>query len=173
VVLGGGGVSHTHVVCPAVRYCVACTRHAAPMCGLRVFSRRQRGESDRERNRGRVTERERQRESDKESYKESHRESATERERQRELQRERQRESDRESYRESDRESDRERVHDTVHTWRAGLYRGTSLLRKSTPLGPYRRPMLRVLGRSLGAGRRGAYKAGGLEVIKVSLPTGL
>ena len=29
-------------------------------------------------------------------------------------------------------------------------YRGTSLIRKRTPLGPYRRPMLRVLGGVLG-----------------------
>ena len=32
-------------------------------------------------------------------------------------------------------------------------YRGASLIRKRTPLGPYRRPMPRVLGESLGAGR--------------------
>jgi len=33
------------------------------------------------------------------------------------------------------------------------LYRGTLLIRKRTPLGPYRRPMPRVLGWSLGGGR--------------------
>ena len=33
------------------------------------------------------------------------------------------------------------------------LYRGTSLIRKRTPLGPYRRPMPRVLGWSQGGGR--------------------
>jgi len=32
-------------------------------------------------------------------------------------------------------------------------YRGTSLVRKRTPLGPYRRPMPRVLGWSSGGGR--------------------
>jgi len=32
-------------------------------------------------------------------------------------------------------------------------YRGTSLIRKRTPLGPYRRPMPRVLGGSWGGGR--------------------
>jgi hypothetical protein len=32
-------------------------------------------------------------------------------------------------------------------------YRGTSLIRKRIPLGPYRRPMPRVLGGSLGGGR--------------------
>ena len=32
-------------------------------------------------------------------------------------------------------------------------YRGTSLIRKRTPLGPYRRPMLRVLGGSYRHGR--------------------
>ena len=37
----------------------------------------------------------------------------------------------------------RRHVHD-----RGGGYRGTSLIRKSTPLGPYRRPMPRVLGGS-------------------------
>ena len=31
-------------------------------------------------------------------------------------------------------------------------YRGTSLIRKRTPLGPYRRPMPRILGRSRGGG---------------------
>jgi hypothetical protein len=31
-------------------------------------------------------------------------------------------------------------------------YRGTSLMRKHTPLGPYRRPVPRVLGGSLGGG---------------------
>ena len=35
----------------------------------------------------------------------------------------------------------------------SGTYRGTSLTRKRTPLGPYRRPMLRVLGGS----ERGGY----------------
>ena len=33
------------------------------------------------------------------------------------------------------------------------LYRGTSLMRMRTPLGPYRRPMRRVLGGSYGGGR--------------------
>ena len=33
------------------------------------------------------------------------------------------------------------------------MYRGTSLERKRTPLGPYRRPMPRVLGESQGSGR--------------------
>jgi len=32
-------------------------------------------------------------------------------------------------------------------------YRVTSLMRKRTPLGPYRRPILRVLGGSYGSGR--------------------
>ena len=32
-------------------------------------------------------------------------------------------------------------------------YRGTSLTRKRTPLGPYRKPMPRVLGVSQGCGR--------------------
>ena len=32
------------------------------------------------------------------------------------------------------------------------VYRGTSLIRNRTPLGPYRRPMLRVLGGSEGDG---------------------
>ena len=32
-------------------------------------------------------------------------------------------------------------------------YRGTSLIRKRTPLGPYRRPMPKVLGGSQGGGR--------------------
>ena len=36
---------------------------------------------------------------------------------------------------------------------RPGLYRGTSLTRKRTPLGPYSRPMPRVLGGSWGGGR--------------------
>jgi len=34
-----------------------------------------------------------------------------------------------------------------------GGYRGTSLIRKRTPLGPYRRPVPRVLGVSHGGGR--------------------
>ena len=33
------------------------------------------------------------------------------------------------------------------------VYRGTSLLRKRTPLGPYRKPIPRVLGGSWGGGR--------------------
>ena len=41
-----------------------------------------------------------------------------------------------------------------THTYRClGTYRGTSLTRKRTPLGPYRRPMPRVLGGSEGVGR--------------------
>ena len=32
-------------------------------------------------------------------------------------------------------------------------YRGTSLIRKRTPIGPYHRPMPRVLGGSYGGGR--------------------
>ena len=37
--------------------------------------------------------------------------------------------------------------------WSSRGYRGTSLIRKCTPLGPYRRPMPRVLGGSWGGGR--------------------
>jgi hypothetical protein len=33
------------------------------------------------------------------------------------------------------------------------MYRGTSLIRKRTPLGPYRRKIPRVLGGSYGGGR--------------------
>jgi len=33
------------------------------------------------------------------------------------------------------------------------LYRGTSLIRKRTPLGPYRRPVRRVLGKAQWGGR--------------------
>ena len=32
--------------------------------------------------------------------------------------------------------------------WASGRYRGTALARKCTPLGPYSRPMPRVLGKS-------------------------
>jgi hypothetical protein len=35
----------------------------------------------------------------------------------------------------------------------SGRYRGTSLVRKRTPLGPYRRSIPRVLGGSYGGGR--------------------
>ena len=55
--------------------------------------------------------------------------------------------------------------------------RGTSLVRKSTPLGPYRRPMPRVLGGSLGGG---AFSSGrctpvvfGVGVWSLGLGTGL
>ena len=37
--------------------------------------------------------------------------------------------------------------------WPSYMYRGTSLIRKSTPLGPYRRLRPRVLGGSQGDGR--------------------
>jgi len=49
-------------------------------------------------------------------------------------------------------------INNTRHPW--GIlrswelvYRGTSRIRKRTPLGPYRRPMPRVVGGSLGGGR--------------------
>ena len=35
-----------------------------------------------------------------------------------------------------------------IDSKKADMYRGTSLIRKRTPLGPYRRPMPRVLGGS-------------------------
>ena len=64
---------------------------------------------------------------------------------------ERQRERER---RERQRETERERVEVVFGTSRAAktyelrTYRGTSLIRKRTTLGPYRRPMPRVLGGS-------------------------
>ena len=40
-----------------------------------------------------------------------------------------------------------------LFTYIVMLYRGTLLIRKRSPLGPYRRPMPRVLGRSWGGKR--------------------
>ena len=45
------------------------------------------------------------------------------------------------------------------------LYRGTSLTRKCTPLGPYRRPMPRVLG-----GRRRSGRAPGVASDSSEVP---
>ena len=51
----------------------------------------------------------------------------------------------------------------------AELCRGTSLARKRNPLGPYRRPMPRVLGGSLGGGR---FLMGEVPLLKHIVATG-
>ena len=51
------------------------------------------------------------------------------------------------------REGNKERVPEKRDTARHSKYRGTSLIRKRTPLGPYRRPVPWVLGGSWGGER--------------------
>jgi hypothetical protein len=55
--------------------------------------------------------------------------------------------------REGGREGDKKRVPEKRDTACHSKYRGTSLIRKRTPLGPDRRPMPWVLGGSWGGGR--------------------